>query len=84
MVGHLRPATISHVVDVTVSTVDVAAAGNFDQNGIYFDHFPVLTWLVANASGCADCGIDYMRRSLKVLRFGLLRSVERAQDSVVC
>jgi len=38
MVGHLLPATVSHIVDITVSAVDVAAAGNFDKNGIYFDH----------------------------------------------
>ena len=39
VVGHLRPAAVSHIVDITVSAVDVAAAGNFDQDGVYLDHF---------------------------------------------
>lgn len=38
MVGHLRPAVISHIVDITVSAVDVAATGNLNQNGIYLNH----------------------------------------------
>src|SRR5690242_5822482 len=79
MIGHLSPATISHIVDITVSAVYVAATGNFHQNGIYFDHFPVSTWLLVNANGCVDCGIDYRRRSLRVLRYVLLLSIARAR-----
>jgi hypothetical protein len=40
MVRHVGPTVIAHVVDVAVAAVDVAAAGDFDEDSIEFDHVP--------------------------------------------
>lgn len=38
--GHGSPTRVSHVVNVAIATVDVAAARDFDENGIDRDHVP--------------------------------------------
>jgi hypothetical protein len=35
---HVSPAAIAHVVDVAVAAIDVAAAGDLDENCVEFDH----------------------------------------------
>ena len=36
--GHVRPARISHVVDVAVAAVDIATAGSLYENSVNFNH----------------------------------------------
>lgn len=58
------PAVIAHIIDVTITAIDVAAAGNFQEHSFEFDW--VLGWLIQinpriNGSDYAGCACGYKR-----------------------
>ena len=56
MVRHVGPAAIAHVIDVTVTAIDVAAAGDLDEDGIEFDHALALAPMLLSGNGYVGCG----------------------------
>ncbi len=58
---HTRPAGISHIVDVTITTVDVAATGDLYQDRIDSDHVSTLKLGYAGYRLCRLCTRSYAR-----------------------
>lgn len=73
LVGHVGPAAIAHVVDVAVTAIDVAAAGDLDEDGVEFDHTLAPAPMLLSGNGYAGCASGYRLGHCASLRCALLR-----------
>ena len=74
MIGHLGPTRVPHIVDIAVAAVDVATAGDFNEDCIYLDHLLAPARAAVSGNGYGGYAFCYRRERSSPLPFALLRS----------